>query len=317
MLNTRRSIPLETIMGRPTVLELESLNDEEKALVMLFLLTLVREHCRVTRTESRLQHVTLIEEAHRVMAATPHAGNREVSADTRAVATELFSATLSEVRAYGEGLIIAEQIPGRLAEDALKKTSVKLVHRLPGESDRAAVGGTMNMGAEQEQYLSKLAPGTAALFVEGFERPTFITVPDYRGRHHLPERMPDERVEERLAPVREAHRGTLLPFDGCRSCLRQCRYRDRVTSVAYDLESARRFRQGLWSYESERRRSNAAAGLEGLVAACREAVAGVGLAGDEHAAYCYFTHLWAHPLPERAAERFRQAAAEAQHGRRE
>jgi hypothetical protein len=77
MLNTRRPIPLDELMARPTVLELEALNDEEKALVMLFLLTLVRERCRATRGSSKLQHVTLVEEAHRVVETKHYDGNEK------------------------------------------------------------------------------------------------------------------------------------------------------------------------------------------------------------------------------------------------
>lgn len=93
MLNTRRSIPMSELMTRPTILELEALdNDDEKALVMLFLLTMIREYCRVNHErEAGLQHATLIEEAHRVMRATPHTADREISADTRAVAVDIIS----------------------------------------------------------------------------------------------------------------------------------------------------------------------------------------------------------------------------------
>jgi hypothetical protein len=308
MLNTRRSIPIEILMTRPTVLELESLNDEEKALVMLFLLTMIREYCRTTRTQSRLQHVTLIEEAHRVMAATPHASDREVSADTQAGAVEMFSASLSEVRAFGEGLIIAEQIPGRLAEDALKNTNAKIVHRLPGQDDRQAVGATMNLGEEQEPYLAKLAPGQAALFIEGYEKPTFILVPNYRDQHRLLERISEERAEAQMAPFCEKYKSLLLPFDGCCYCFQQCRYRDRVTSVAYELKSGQRFRQALWAFEKQRSKGDEAAGWAELVAACWEAVDPIGFGMDKHAAYCYFVHLWGHGFTEAMAERFRQTA---------
>lgn len=111
MLNTRHSNPMDALMSRPTILELEHLNDEEKALVMLFLLTRLREYARAMRTASQLAHVTVIEEAHRHAAATAHQGDRETMAGTRATGAESLSMTLSEIRAYGEGLIIAEQIP--------------------------------------------------------------------------------------------------------------------------------------------------------------------------------------------------------------
>jgi len=305
MLNTRHSIPMEDLMTRPVVLELESLNDEERALVMLFLLTMIREYCRATRTESRLQHVTLIEEAHRVMAATPHAADREISADTRAGAVEMFSASLSEVRAVGEGLIIAEQIPGRLAEDALKNTNAKIVHRLPGQDDRRTLGATMNLDEKQEQYLANLAPGQAFLFIEGYEKPTFIVVPNYRDQHRLPERVLEERVETHMAAFYDKHKSFLLPFDGCRYCLQQCRHRDRVAPVAYELKSGQRFRQALWAFEKQRSKGDEAAGWAELVKACQEAVSPAGFGMDRQAAYCYFVHLWGYDFTDAIAHKFR------------
>ena len=38
----------------------------------------------------------------------------------------MFAGLLSEIRAYGEGLVIAEQIPGRLILDVIKNTAVKI-----------------------------------------------------------------------------------------------------------------------------------------------------------------------------------------------
>lgn len=307
MLNTRRSIPMESLMTRPAVLELESLNDEEKALVMLFLLTMIREYCRATRTESKLQHATIVEEAHRVMAVTPHAADREVSADTRARAVEMFSASLSEIRAVGEGLIIAEQIPSRLAEDALKNTNAKIVHRLPGQDDRQTIGATMNLDEKQERHLANLAPGQAALFTEGYEKPTFIIVPNYRDQHRLPERVPEGRVEAHMVAFYEKHKSLLLPFGGCRYCLQQCGYRDRVAPVAYELKAGQRFRQALRAFEKQRSRGDAAAGWAELVKACQETVGPIGFGMDKHAAYCCFVHLWGYEFTEAMVERFRRA----------
>ncbi|MCX6021218.1 MAG: DUF87 domain-containing protein, partial [Chloroflexi bacterium] len=300
MLNTRRSLPFADIMTRPTVLELEALNDDEKALVMLFLLTHLREYCRTTRQSSALQHVTLIEEAHRVMEATPHAGNREISADTRAAAVGMVSATLSEIRASGEGLIIAEQIPGRLAEDALKNTNLKIIHRLPGRDDREAVGGAMNLSQEQQDFVGKLAPGQAALSLPDFERPAFISVPNVRHSQGLPERVSDDAVEEHMAAYREARKAESLPFAGCAFCRRVCSYRDRVGPAAYELSSGNRWQAALAAFALAQDEDKDA-GWNELAEAARRGLRPLGLAADEHALYCYFAHVWNYALPGSAA----------------
>ena len=307
MLNTQNSIRFDLLMSKPTVLELESLNDEERSLVMLFLLTMIREHCRATRETDKLQHITLIEEAHRVMGATAHSSNPEVSADTRAQAVEMFSTTLSEVRAFGEGLLIAEQVPSRLGEDALKNTNLKIIHRLPGEDDRRIVGATMNMSKEQQNHVSLLTPGQVAISFEGYERPSFATIPNFREKNKLPGRVFEDEVEEHMATFRSEHKDLLFPFDGCKFCMRQCQYRERVTSVAYDVEAGSRYRKALLKFQEHASDGDLMSGWKEVVAECQQAVASVGLQSNRYAAYCYFVHLWDSNFVEQVADNFYNA----------
>lgn len=307
MLNTQNSIPFEILMNTPVVLELDSLNNEEKGLMMLFLITMIREYCKTTRKDDNLQHVTLIEEAHRVMGAVPHVTNPESAADTRAEAVSMFSATLSEIRTYGEGIIIAEQIPSRLGEDALKNTNLKIVHRLPGSDDREVVGATMNMSAADRSYVSSLSAGQAAIFFEGDERPSFINVPNFREMNGLPNRLSEDEVSQHMKSFHHEHKGLLLPFTGCRFCQRQCEYRDQITSVAYKIDSGAGFREVLRIYQSRASDGGSLSGWNEVVARCREAISSVGLQHDIHAAYCYFVHMWDLEFPEHMARFFHNA----------
>lgn len=304
LLNTRQSVPLSRIMSKPTILELEDLNDEEKSLVMMFLLTAIREYCTTTRESDTLAHVTVIEEAHRVMANTPRTGNREIAGDSRAQSVGMFSNMLSEIRSLGEGVIIAEQIPSRLAEDALKNSSTKIIHRMPGKDDQEALASTMNLSQEQQSYLAKLRAGQAVVFTEGYEHPTFISVPNYKGDLKLPSRLLDTTVQRHMYATYLEQDDALLPFTGCRYCVRVCEYRDRIGLVAYDIEAHRSFQQAIWKYEQERQRGNATMGWRQIAGACRQSLDRVGLADDINAAYCYLTHLWQYAFTEAMARQF-------------
>ncbi len=94
----------------------------------------------------------------------------------------MFAGLLAEIRAYGEGLIIAEQIPDRLIADVIKNTAVKITHRLPAADDRDAVGATMNMTQAQNRFLVTLKPGEAAVFADGMDFPLLAQMPDGTGR---------------------------------------------------------------------------------------------------------------------------------------
>lgn len=287
MLNTRRSISMQSLMSQPTILELESLNDDEKALVMMVLLTMIREYCRNERRQSQLQHVTVIEEAHRVMSAVRPSSDREVSPETRAQAAAMFSSALSEIRAFGEGLIVVEQIPSRLVDDALKNTNTKIVHRILGEDDQRSLANTMNATSGSQRW-TLLSHGQAVVFHEGLDAPITVNVPNFRLEHKMAEHFHDDQVEARMRAVGLTRDSSHLPFDGCKYCLRQCEYRDRVTPLVYDIRTENRFRQALRDFEGLHHRGESSRAWNELIKKCLEAVGN----GGKYAAFCYFVHLW-------------------------
>jgi hypothetical protein len=89
----------------------------------------------------------------------------------------LFAAMLAEIRAYGEGLVIAEQIPSKLVSDVVKNTAVKVMHRLPAADDRDLAGAAMNLDDAQSRQVVSLEPGVAAVFADGMDRPIKVRVP--------------------------------------------------------------------------------------------------------------------------------------------
>jgi hypothetical protein len=125
-----------------------------------------------------LRHLTVIEEAHRLL-RRPETG---APGGAAAHAVEMFAGLLAEIRAYGEGLVIAEQIPDRLIQDVIKNTAVKITHRLPATDDREAVGATMNMTQAQNRFLVTLKPGEAAVFADGMDFPLLARMPDGTSR---------------------------------------------------------------------------------------------------------------------------------------
>ncbi|MGW5686920.1 hypothetical protein [Nonomuraea sp. NPDC003754] len=98
----------------------------------------------------------------------------------------MFASLLAEIRAYGEGLVIAEQIPAKLVPDVIKNTAIKIVHQLPAADDRDAVGATMNLTDAQSAYIVTLPPGEAAVFTTGMDFPLLVRMPDGSSREQAP-----------------------------------------------------------------------------------------------------------------------------------
>jgi uncharacterized protein len=161
------------LLRRNVVLAIEDVaNDEDKAFLIGTLIIAIVEHLRMRAKSGPaggLRHVVVIEEAHRLL----RAGREGASAH----AVELFASLLAEIRAYGEGIIIAEQIPAKLVPDVVKNTALKVLHRLPAADDRAVVGAAMNLDENQSRQVVSMRPGIAAVFADGMDRPLRIRVP--------------------------------------------------------------------------------------------------------------------------------------------
>ncbi len=179
MLDCLASTPLEGVMGKPTVVELRAVpNPQEKSFVASLLLMNVAEYVEARGHSGQLRHLTLIEEAHRLLPNVSTQKGDPEGADPRKGMVEHFGNMLAEVRAYGEGLVVVEQIPTKIIPDAIKNTATKVAHRVPAEDDRRLLGGAMNLTEEQEAAFAGLEPGGAIVSVERHPFPIRVQVPD-------------------------------------------------------------------------------------------------------------------------------------------
>lgn len=179
LFNTVASTPFETTLRKPTVIELKSISHpEEKAFVAALLLSNLATYLEAKGQSKSLRHVTLIEEAHRLLPNISASKGDPEGADSRKVMVEHFGNMLAEVRAYGEGLIVVEQIPTKILPDAIKNTATKIVHLVPAFDDRAVVAGAMGMSEEQSQFLTALKPGEAIVHLQRHPLPVRIAVHD-------------------------------------------------------------------------------------------------------------------------------------------
>jgi len=123
-----------------------------------------------------LCHLVVIEEAHRLLTNVEGRG-REEEANPRGKAVEAFANLLSEIRAYGQGVIVADQVPVKLAPDVVKNTNLKIVHRTVAADDRTVLAGAMLMTEQQSRSVATLNPGYAVVFAEGEDAPLLVKVP--------------------------------------------------------------------------------------------------------------------------------------------
>ncbi len=185
--------PFDYLLTRPCIIELDGIPDgEQKSLAMAFLLTFLYERRQADDLISReagldppavLNHVLVVEEAHRLLANGGSSRRGELQGlDSKNKAVSLFVDMLAEVRALGQGLIIVEQIPTKLAPEAIKNTNLKIMLRLTSRDDRDFLGEAMSFNEEQKQFVSTLRAerGVAVQYVafdESVEQPVLLSLP--------------------------------------------------------------------------------------------------------------------------------------------
>jgi len=161
MLNTVHSTPWSDLFERPCIINLSYVGDDvDKAFFMALILQFLYEYrtaCAEIGTvdfnDNSCRHLTVIEEAHRVMMKC------EKPDEPQYKSAMMFSNMLSEIRAYGEGMMLVDQVPTRLIPDAIKNTNTKITHRLVAEDDCKAVAESMGISKEQRLIIPKLMVG--------------------------------------------------------------------------------------------------------------------------------------------------------------
>lgn len=237
MMDTAESLPIGSLLDRPVVLELEDLADDDtKAFVIGVLLVQLYEYRKgqalQRRTDGKagapasskdFQHLLVVEEAHRLLKRVEPGENNP----SRAKSVEFFCNMLAEIRSYGQGLMICDQVPTKLAPDVLKNTNLKIIHRTVMEEDRRAVGAAMNMTDRQMEYLSSLRRGCAAVFAEGDNRPKLVMMPLVKDSSHRTREEILEQVRDNLRRELEVHYNADTRHTLCRFCPHPCRSQTR------------------------------------------------------------------------------------------
>jgi DNA helicase HerA-like ATPase len=159
--NSRHTFNSQILFEKPTIIELSNISDDdEKSFLMGLLLNKLYQYREEQGQADRLKHITVIEEAHRLLPNISFDKSSE-EASSKAKAVETFTNILAEIRAYGEGIIIADQIASKLHPDVIKNTNIKILQRTMDKEDRELVGNAINLTEDQLLDIAELKPGEA------------------------------------------------------------------------------------------------------------------------------------------------------------
>jgi uncharacterized protein YdcH (DUF465 family) len=206
VLNVRQSMDFQVILNQPVVMELGRVGSpQDTALLMGFLLMRFAAELERHPRKADNPHITVVEEAHRLMSAGGKTG--EGSNNSLGAAGEDFSNILAEVRGFGEGLLIAEQIPTLLVKGAIGNTYLKIMHWLEDPESFNLFSQVMNLDPEQQEYTRTLTPGFA-IIRSPYGQPVHLKVPDVRNNPDYDGdsvKLDDLEIRAFMAEQREKH----------------------------------------------------------------------------------------------------------------
>ena len=172
IVNTKRSLTGNEICNNNTLIELDDLTLETKPFISMLILIKMDQYLRQRGRFNSLRNAVVLEEAHNIF-ARDSGGVRQVS---KKMASDFFSNMLSQIRAYGVGIIIADQGASQINQNAISNTKIKITHAVTNAADCEEIAYAGQLSDYQKKVLPTLKTGQAAISVRGEKTPFLINV---------------------------------------------------------------------------------------------------------------------------------------------
>ena len=207
MFNTNDMFDFDIIFNQNSVFELEGLaDDSDKAFALGLLIIYINEYRQVDKeinNKKGLKHLLVIEEAHRLLKNVSTEKNEDIG-NPKGKAVEHFTNMLAEMRSYGQGVIVAEQIPTKLAPDVIKNSSNKIVHRIIAKDDQEIIANTIGIYPEDAIYLGNSKTGYALCHKEGMVQPVIVKIDEVESNNISDKNLYEKNIDDKIFNINKS-----------------------------------------------------------------------------------------------------------------
>ena len=207
MFNTNDMFDFDIIFNQNSVFELEGLaDDSDKAFALGLLIIYINEYRQVDKeinNKKGLKHLLVIEEAHRLLKNVSTEKNEDIG-NPKGKAVEHFTNMLAEMRSYGQGVIVAEQIPTKLSPDVIKNSSNKIVHRIIAKDDQEIIANTIGIYPEDAIYLGNSKTGYALCHKEGMVQPVIVKIDEVESGYKSDKELYIKDIDEKIKNINKS-----------------------------------------------------------------------------------------------------------------
>lgn len=228
------TIPIEDILQKPTVIELNAIdNIEQKSLIMALLLIHVCVYTKQNQIgDGKIKNIILMDEAHVLFGRNSTIGVAD-KADAQGAAIQTLQNMIKEIRSYGTSIILSDQSMRLIGKDIVAQTEIKVIFRMVDPDERTLIGECTNM--EEIGRIAKLEVGEAFVSYEKLEMPQLIKTEDVREEKEILLYVSDDMVRKKttywnnkkvlLKPYRECYI--------CWMCKQECDFKIRADADYY------------------------------------------------------------------------------------
>jgi len=216
MFNTHEMTDFGRLLEHNSVLELEGLADDaDKSFALGLFIIYINEYRQVMKEigqEKGLHHLLVIEEAHRLLKNVSKESNEDLG-NPKGKAVEHFTNMLAEMRSYGQGVIVAEQIPTKLAPDVIKNSSNKIVHRIIAKDDQEVIANSIGVFPEDAIFLGNHKTGYVLCHKEGMAQPVVVKINEAGSRCRLDIHLYNKDLSGKMFRINQSIIESSLPLE--------------------------------------------------------------------------------------------------------
>ncbi len=163
-----KKISIDQLLSRNVVIELGHFRETKTREIYAQLLLKQIYDYRIMKGETKLNHITVIEEARNLVPR-----RRDIDPPNTA------ERMISELRKFGESIFIISQFPSQISSEVIKNAGIQIYHRIIGSEDLRIISNLSSITSEQLEYLKRLDIGEAIIKDPVFEDLVLVKVKSF------------------------------------------------------------------------------------------------------------------------------------------
>ena len=178
--NTLTGMTVEELVSKPTIILMDGLSSEEKALLSAFLIINVAQYFESLKKRpsyrSGLKFMVVIEEAHNLLGGASRVQDMDEGHAAVQHAINTILTAMREGRSSGVGFVIIDQLPKELPDAAVAIPRTTIVHNMSSIRDREKVCDQINCSEAQKRKVGALPIGQAVVKLPDRAEPVRVNI---------------------------------------------------------------------------------------------------------------------------------------------